>query len=57
MIDTYYLKLNEAEKYRDKENSAAVIMQKDWRVFWDWEQQPRPMGWGKGEKLEKVWVF
>lgn len=26
MIDTYYLKLNEAEKYRDKENSAAIII-------------------------------
>ena len=26
MIDTYYLMLNEAEKYKDKENAAAVIM-------------------------------
>ena len=33
MIDTYYLMINEAEKYRDKENAAALIMQKDWRMF------------------------
>ena len=33
MIDTYYLKLNEAEKFRSKENSAAIIIQKDWRMF------------------------
>lgn len=26
LVDTYYLMLNEAEKYRDKENAAAVII-------------------------------
>ena len=33
MIDTYYLMINEAEKYRDMENAAALIIQKDWRMF------------------------
>ena len=26
LVDTYYKMLNEAEKFRDKENSAAVII-------------------------------
>jgi hypothetical protein len=26
MIDTYYLMINEAEKYRDMENAAALII-------------------------------
>ena len=30
LIDSYYQMLNEAEKYRDKENAAAIIIQKDW---------------------------
>ena len=33
LIDSYYQMLNEAEKYRDKENAAAIIIQKDWRMF------------------------
>ena len=34
VIDSYYHMLNEAEKYRDMENSAALIIQKYWRMFW-----------------------
>ena len=34
VIDSYYKMLNEAEKYRDMENSAALIIQKYWRMFW-----------------------
>ena len=33
LIDQYYNMVNEAEKYRDKENAAAIIIQKDWRMF------------------------
>jgi len=33
IIDTYYSMLNDAEKYRDEETNAAVIIQKDWRMF------------------------
>ena len=33
IIDTYYSMLNEAEKYRQKENSAAIVIQKFWRMF------------------------
>ena len=34
VIDSYYKMLNEAEKFRDMENSAAMIIQKYWRMFW-----------------------
>ena len=33
VIDSYYKMLNEAEKFRDMENSAAIIIQKDWRMY------------------------
>ena len=33
IINSYYLMLNEAQKYRDRENSAAVVIQKYWRMF------------------------
>jgi len=33
MIDTYFCMLNEVEKFRQKENSAALIIQKDWRML------------------------
>ena len=44
IVDTYYKMLNEAEKFRDKENSAAVIIQKDWRMFkvkWKFDDKKR----------------
>ena len=44
LVDTYYKMLNEAEKFRDKENSAAVIIQKDWRMFkvkWKFDDKKR----------------
>jgi len=53
MIDTYYLKLNEAEKYRDKENSAAIIIQKDWRMFkikWKFDDKKRAT-----LKIQRIW--
>lgn len=53
MIDTYYLKLNEAEKYRDKENSAAIIIQKDWRMFkikWKFDDKKRAT-----LKMQRIW--
>ena len=33
LVDSYYTMVNEAEKYRDKENSAALVIQKYWRMF------------------------
>ena len=36
--------VNEAEKYRDKENAAAIIIQKDWRMFkvkWKFDDKKR----------------
>jgi hypothetical protein len=36
--------LNEAEKFRDKENAAAIIIQKDWRMFkvkWKFDDKKR----------------
>ena len=44
IIDSYYQMLNEAEKYRDKENAAAIVIQKDWRMFkvkWFFEDKKR----------------
>ena len=44
IIDSYYKMLNEAEKYRDKENSAAIIIQKYWRMFkikWKYDDKQR----------------
>ena len=44
LVDTYYKMLNDAEKFRDKENSAAVIIQKDWRMFkvkWKFDDKKR----------------
>ena len=44
LIDSYYQMLNEAEKYRDKENAAAIIIQKDWRMFkvkWKFDDKKR----------------
>ena len=53
MIDTYYLKLNEAEKFRDQENSAAIIIQKDWRMFkikWKFDDKKRAT-----LKIQRIW--
>ena len=53
MVETYYLKLNEAEKYRDMENSAAIIMQKDWRMFkvkWKFDDKKRAT-----LKIQRIW--
>ena len=33
IIDSYFHLLNDAEKFRDRENSAAIVIQKDWRMF------------------------
>lgn len=33
LVDSYYTRLNEAEKFRAKENAAATIIEKDWRMF------------------------
>ena len=33
LVDSYYTMVNEAEKFRDKENSAALVIQKYWRMF------------------------
>ena len=36
--------LNEAEKYRAKENAAAIIIQKDWRMLkvkWNFDDKKR----------------
>ena len=44
VIDSYYKMLNEAEKFRDKENSAAIIIQKYWRMFkvkWKYDDKQR----------------
>jgi hypothetical protein len=34
IIDSYYVRLNEAEKNRDKEVDAAIRIQKWQRMFW-----------------------
>ena len=44
LIDQYFTMLNEAEKFRDKENAAAIIIQKDWRMFkvkWKFDDKKR----------------
>ena len=44
IIDSYYRLLNEAEKYAAKETAAAIIVQKDIRMFrvkWNYEQKKR----------------
>jgi hypothetical protein len=33
LVDSYYTMVNEAEKFRDKENAAALGIQKYWRMF------------------------
>ena len=33
MINSYFTMLNEVEKFRDQETSAALIIQKDWRML------------------------
>jgi len=33
LVDSYYTMVNEAEKFRDKENAAALVTQKYWRMF------------------------
>ena len=36
--------ISTAEKYRDKENAAAIIIQKDWRMFkvkWKYDDKKR----------------
>ena len=33
MIDSYFKLINESEKFREKENNAAIIIQKDWRML------------------------
>lgn len=53
LIDSYYQMLNEAEKYRDKENAAAIIIQKDWRMFkvkWKYDDKKRAT-----LKIQRVW--
>ena len=44
LIDQYFSMLNEAEKFRDKENAAAIIIQKCWRMFkikWKFDDKKR----------------
>ena len=53
MIDTYYRMLNEAEKYRPQENAAAIVIQKDWRMFkikWQHNDKKRAI-----LKIQRVW--
>lgn len=44
LIDQYYNMVNEAEKFRDKENSGAIVIQKCWRMFkvkWNFDDKRR----------------
>ena len=42
IIDSYYVRLNEAEKNRDKEIDAAIRIQKWQRMFWQkWKLQDK----------------
>ncbi len=53
LVDSYYQMLNEAEKFRDKENAAAIIIQKDWRMFkvkWNFDDKKRAT-----QKIQRIW--
>ena len=53
MIDTYFVMLNEVEKYRQKENSAAVIIQKDWRMLKvKWKFQDKK---NASLRIQRIW--
>ena len=53
LVDQYYAMLNEAEKFRDQENAAAVTIQKDWRMLkvkWTFEDKKRAT-----QKIQRIW--
>jgi len=53
MVDSYFKLINEAEKFRDKENSAAIIIQKDWRMLkvkWKFDDKKRA-----SLKIQRIW--
>ena len=53
MIDSYFKLINEAEKFRDKENTASVVIQKDWRMLkikWKFEDKKRA-----SLKIQRIW--
>lgn len=53
MIDTYYLKLNQAEKYRDQERAAAVTIQKWQRMYWEkWKFQDKKKA---VTQIQRIW--
>ena len=53
MIDTYFCMLNEVEKFRQKENSAAVIIQKDWRMLKvKWKFQDKK---NASLRIQRIW--
>ena len=53
MIDTYFVMLNEVEKYRQKENSAALIIQKDWRMLKvKWKFQDKK---NASLRIQRIW--
>jgi hypothetical protein len=53
IVNSYYSMVNEAEKYRDKENAAAIIIQKNWRMLkvkWKHDDKSRA-----SVRIQRVW--
>ena len=53
MIDSYFKLINEAEKFGNKENSAAMIIQKDQRMLkvkWKFDDKKRA-----SLKIQRIW--
>ena len=53
MIDSYFKLINEAEKFGNKENSAAMIIQKDQRMLkvkWRFDDKKRA-----SLKIQRIW--
>ena len=53
LIDSYYEQLNLAEKYRDRENAAAMVIQKTWHMLklkWKFDSIQRST-----RKVQRIW--
>ena len=53
LIDEYYQRLNDAEKYQQKENAAAMVIQKCWVMFktkWNYDDKQRSC-----RRVQRIW--